>query len=224
MLTIVSLFGRSPFAPLQSHMERVARCVHCLGKLFDALENNDYSALEVLCDKISALEHEADIIKNDIRNHLPKSLYLPIDRTQLLDILSIQDSIADKIEDIAILTTLTPLTVLDSFKSEFKVFLHKNIETFDKVQLIMRELPELVESSFGGIEAAKVCSMIEEVAYREHEVDVIQRVLLKKLFQSEAQLTYMTFSQWGRIFENIAAISNLSEKLAHRIRMVLEIK
>ena len=100
MLTILSLFGRSPFAPFQSHMESVSRCVHCLPPLCEAIEKKDYARVEQISEEISRLEHEADLIKNDIRNHLPKSLFLPIDRSNLLEILSIQDSIADKVEDV----------------------------------------------------------------------------------------------------------------------------
>jgi hypothetical protein len=224
MLTILSLFGRSPFAPLQSHMESVGYCVHRLPDLFQALEQRDYPRLEKLAEEISRLEHDADLIKNDIRNHLPKSLFLPIDRGNLLEILSIQDSIADKVEDVAVLMTLKPLELLPIFKDEFKLFLRKNIETFDEAKLIIKELHELVESSFGGIEAEKVRSMVDEVAYREHEVDLIQRQLLKSVFKAEDQLNYITFHQWQRVIESIASISNYSENLAYRIRMTLELK
>ena len=224
MLTILSLFGRSPFAPLRSHMESVGLCVHRLPELFEALEQKDYPRLEKIAEEISRLEHDADLIKNDIRNHLPKSLFLPIDRSNLLEILSIQDSIADKAEDVAVLMTLKPLELLPIFKQEFKLFLQKNIETFDEAKLIIKELHELVESSFGGIEAEKVRSMVDEVAFREHEVDLIQRQLLKSLFKAEDELTYITFHQWQRMFESIASISNYSENLAYRIRMTLELK
>lgn len=224
MLTILNLFGRSPFAPLLSHMESVAKCVHSLPSLFEALEKKDHDLLEKICENISRLEHDADLIKNDIRNHLPKSLFLPIDRGSLLEILAIQDRIADQAEDVAVLLTLKPLELLPIFYPEFKLFLQKNIDTFDEAYLIVKELHELVESSFGGMEAAKVCSMVDEVAYREHKVDLIQRQLLKNLFKAEDQLNYMTFHLWQRLFEGIAAISNLSENLAYRIRMTLEIK
>ncbi|CUI17903.1 putative phosphate transport regulator [Candidatus Protochlamydia naegleriophila] len=224
MLTILSLFGRSPFAPLQSHMESVGRCVHFLPALCEAIERQDQAQIERIYDEISAIEHQADVIKNDIRNHLPKSLFLPIDRGNLLEILTIQDSIADKVEDVAVIATLKPLEMLPIFKDEFKLFLLKNIETFDGAKLIINELHELVESSFGGIEAEKVRSMVDDVAYREHEVDLIQRRLLKNLFKAEEQLTYITFNQWQRLIENLASISNFAENLAYRVRMTLELK
>jgi uncharacterized protein len=221
---IINLFGRSPFAPLQSHMEKVASCVYLVNDLFASLEKKDYQAVEQIAGKISELEHQADLTKNDIRNHLPRSLFLPIDRGYLLEILSTQDKIADKAEDIAVLSTLKTIEILPTFKEELKDFLNKNIEAFDGVFLIIKEMHELLESSFGGMEAEKVHSMVERVAFKEHEVDVIQRKLLKKLFMAENEMSYSTFHLWQKIFEALAAISNLSENLAFRVRMTLELK
>ena len=222
--TILNLFGRSPFAPLQSHMEKVSSCVHLLTALFQALDECKYEKLEEVAQQIGELEHQADLTKNDIRNHLPKSLFLPIDRGHLLEILSIQDHIADKAEDVAVLATLKPLQLLPTFKAEFMEFLQKNISAFDSALLIVKEMHELLESSFGGTEAEKVSRMIEEVAYKEHEVDLIQRKLLKKLFQADNEMGYSTFHLWQKICIAIADISNLSENLAFRIRMTLEVR
>ena len=103
MLTIARLFGKSPFAPLQTHMKRVANCIEKLTDIFDILPKKDLERIEKLARDLSELEHEADLTKNDIRNHLPKNIFLPIDRSHFLDILSIQDQIADKAEELGIL-------------------------------------------------------------------------------------------------------------------------
>lgn len=224
MLSILNLFGRSPFALLQTHMEKVSSCVHLLVDLFAALKQGDQKLIEKIAGDIAEQEHAADIVKNDIRNHLPKSLFLAMDRSSLLDILSIQDSIADKAEDIAVLATLKPLILLETLQDDFHAFLNKNIETYNRANAVIHELHELLESSFGGIEAEKVRNMIDAIALNEHEVDLIQRKLLKKFFNSEEHFTLSTFHIWQRIFESIGSISNLSEKLAYRLRTTLEIK
>ncbi len=224
MYTILNLFGRSPFAPLQSHMAQVAVCVHLLKDLFEALEKKDFISLDKISQQISEHEHLADLTKNDIRNHLPKSLYLPIDRSQLLEILTVQDNISDRAEDVAVLVNLKNIELLPIFRDEFWAFLIKNIETFDGAHQIIKEMHELLESSFGGNEAEKVKAMVDHVAYCEHEVDLIQRSLLKKIFAAEDQMSFTTFHLWQKIFEAVASLSNLSEKLAYRIRMTLELK
>lgn len=226
MRTILNLFGRSPFAPMLTHMDIVASCVQSLPSLFEALYKKDYASMEKKAEEIAVLEHKADLTKNDIRNNLPKSLFLPIDRSYLLEILALQDSIADKAEDIAVLTTLKPLTIYPPFKDDFDRFLAKNIETFNGAKAIMHELHQLLESSFGGNEAEKVRSMVDEVAFHEHEADLIQRTLLKKLFgiENENEMHFSTFLLWQKVFQAVGDISNLSEKLGYRVRMTLDLK
>src|SRR3990167_1580405 len=158
MRTIARLFGKSPFAPLQTHMNKVT---HCLEKLTQIIA----SPSQKLVDELCRLEHEADITKNDIRNHLPNSVFMPIDRSQFLEILSLQDKIADQAEEIGITFTLKPLS--STFLPFLAEFYQKNLETFISVEKIIREIDQLIESSFGGIEAEKVKTMVEQTARKE---------------------------------------------------------
>lgn len=224
MLTILNLFGRSPFAPLQSHMEKVIACVKMISQLFEAIYQENYEIIDGIAKEISRLEHHADLIKNDIRNHLPRSYYLPIDRSHLLEILSIQDDLADTAEDIAILTTLKNLKVPEGMERDIKSVLEKNLEAFDGTCRIIHELHELLESSFGGREAEKVRALVDEVALKEHQADILHRALFKKLIEKENEISYTTYDLWCKIFQKVANLSNLSEKLANRVRMTLDVK
>ena len=224
MLTIAKLFGKSPFAPLQSHMNKVASCIEKLAAVVASLPNADPAQIEKFVADLCTLEHEADLTKNDIRNHLPRSIFLPIDRPQFLEILAIQDSIADKAEDVGILLTLRPLAPFKNFKEELQSLFQKSSLVFWDAKHIIEEIDELLEASFGGLEAEKVKEMVEQTAYKEHEVDLKQRDLMKQLFSEGTDLSSPDFYLWHKLIEEIAGISNLSEKLANRIRMVLELK
>ncbi len=224
MLTIAKLFGKSPFAPLQSHMNKVASCMEKLSAAFSSLRDAKREQIEKLVTELCTLEHEADLTKNDIRNHLPRSLFLPIDRAQFLEILAIQDSIADRAEDVGILLTLRPLVPFKNFKEEVPALFQKSSLVFWDAKHIIEEIDELLEASFGGIEAEKVKEMVEQTAYKEHEVDLMQRGLMKQLFSSGETLAAPDFYLWHNLIEEIANLSKLSEKLANRIRMVLELK
>jgi hypothetical protein len=205
-------------------MGKVRDCVLKVPALFEAINEGNYNRLAVLAEEISKLEHDADLVKNDIRNHLPNSLFLPIDRRQLLEILSLQDHIADRVEDLSVLLNLKQVAIPPEIQEHLEQFIAINIETFEGACLIVKELHELLESSFGGIEAEKVSAMVQLVAYKEHEADLVQNALLKTLFSLEDQMSYGTFYLWIQATKAIAEISNLSEKLANRIRMTLELK
>ena len=222
MNIIENLFTRSPFTPLQTHMEKVAQCVSKLEDLYEAFSKNDQDKVMAIVQEISELEHSADITKNDIRNNLPRGLFLAINRGNLLEILSLQDTIADKAEDIGVLMTLKKLEPIDNLMDDLKGFLQKNIEAVQQVNSIIRELDELLQSTFGGTEAKRVRQIINDVAYIEHEADLMQHEILKKLYNMDDRLNYASFSLWMNIIRTIAALGDTSEKLANRISMLLE--
>lgn len=224
MLTIARLFGKSPFAPLQSHMNKVANCVEKLTKIFEALAKGKTDKIGHLIADLSQLEHEADLTKNDIRNHLPKSIFMPIDRGHFLEILSLQDSIADTTEDVGMTLDLRPLEAHQIFSEELFVFFVKCTEVFWDAKRIIEEIDELLESSFGGIEAEKVKTMVEETAYKEHKSQKQKHALLKKIFNEGETLSAPAFHHWLSLVEEIGRIAQISEKLSNRIRMVLELK
>jgi len=224
MLTIAKLFGKSPFSPLQNHMKKVGLCVKKLTEIFQEIENKNFDKIEALVTELSKLEHEADLTKNDIRNHLPKSLFLPITQTQFLELLSVQDSIADKSEEIGNLLMLCPRNSLRVFTATFQEFFKKNLETFWDARQIIKEFDELLESSFGGIEAAKVKAMVDQTAYKEHQADVLKTAVRKEFFDLADTLTPSAFYLWTKLIDEVGSISHISEKLANQIGMILELK
>jgi len=109
--SILSLFARSPWGAVQEHMRIVSECVQKLDPLMDAVMAGDYEGTERIASEISDLEHQADQVKNELRDHLPRSIFLPVAREDLVDILSVQDSIADAAEDVGVIVTLRKMEV-----------------------------------------------------------------------------------------------------------------
>ena len=224
MLTIAKLFGKSPFTPLQTHIKKVSSCIDQLPLLFAAIKDEGKKNIKVISKKISKLEHEADLVKNDIRNHLPKSLFMPIGKDSLLGILSLQDSFADKAEDIGILAMLKPLEKYEELKKDFEHFSDQNIKSFYLAKAVIKEFDSLLETSFGGMEAQKVKEMIDNLAYKEHEIDLLQYDLMKKIYDLSDKMHFSSFYHWMALIKEIGSISNISEKLGNRIRMILDLK
>ena len=218
------IFGRSPFVPLQLHLDKVADCVEAVIALLDRIGSGDVENLDEAARSISLLEHKADLVKNDIRNNLPRGLFMAIDRGQLLEMLSLQDSIADQAEDIGILMSLRPAKMLEPIREPFKKYAGANMDAFLKARDVMRELDAVIESGFGGTEASRVDQMVEAVAQAEHEADIMQRDLMKQVLEHENELSTGDFFVWMRLIHEVAGISNLSEKLANRVRMLLTLK
>ena len=223
-LSIAKVFGRSPFIPLQSHMEKVSDCIERLPAIFEAYAKGNVEEVQKMADKISKLEHDADLVKHDIRDSLPKGIFMPVDRAAILQILDIQDSIADCAENVGVVLTFKLAESVEPFKSMFDEFLAKNIEAFQLASQIIGQLDELLETGFGGAEAEKVRQMISAVEKMEHEADVLQRELLRELLRTEGELSYGDFFLWTKVMQQVSKIADRAENLAGTIRTTLVTK
>lgn len=224
MLNIARLFGKSPFAPLQSHIDKVANCIEKLSEITNKIPDISPDEIEHLVKELSKLEHEADISKNDIRNHLPRSLLLQIHKSNFLNILASQDRIADKSEEIGFYLTLCPITSNAGFINGLKELASKSFETFNSAKQIIKEMDTLLESSFGGLEAEKVKTMVEKTSFLEYEAYRLKISLMKVLFSKIEPLTIPSFHQALKLVKGFGELAHLSENLANNIRVLLEIK
>ena len=120
MSTIGKLFGRSPFHLIQRHMDQVAKCIERMGEALEAFAQGSYDDLGPFALEVSSLEHQADQIKDDIRNHLFRRFLMPVDRSRVLEVLSLQDNLADTAEDVCVLLTMRPCTVLPELAGRFR--------------------------------------------------------------------------------------------------------
>lgn len=222
MRSIAKVFGRSPFIPLQMHMEKVAGCIDLVPEILDAYQQHDSERVESLAGKISELEHEADNIKHDIRNSMPRGIFMPVDRTNLLRILNIQDSIANRAENIAVLLTFKQARSFEGFEDMFTGFVTKCLEAFTLARNVIDQLDELLETGFGGIEAQSTMELVEMVALKEYATDLGQRELVRGLLAHEDIVSYGDFFLWTRIIRQVASVADQSEKLAAAVRMTLE--
>jgi len=98
----------------------------------------------------------------------------------------------------------------------------KNVECVQIAQKILKYFDELTLTSFGGKDTELIKELIDDVAFKEHEADEFQSEVLKILFKSEDNLKYTEFFLWVQVLKTLSDLSNYSEKLANRIRMILE--
>lgn len=218
---ILNLFAKSPFEPLQEHLEKVKECLDHIQPLFDALSEKNYKELRVLSKKIMKLEHQADKIKDKIRDNLPGKLFLAVDRRDLLNLLSAQDSISDKVEDLAVVLNLREMVIPDKIKSLLNDLIKKVVEVGYLASSVILELNSLLEASFSGSEAEKVIKMIGKVSTMEWEADKAQLKVVHQLFKMEKELDPVTIFMWMKIFQTLSEIADASEKVTKLLRLFL---
>jgi uncharacterized protein len=217
---IAALFGRSPIRPMQEHMGRVVECVARLGPLFAALEAGDEGRIAALKAEIFTLEGEADGLKNEIRSHLPRSLMLPVDRRDLLDLLSSQDGIADAAQDVAGLVAVRRMTIPEPLAEKFKVFVAANVAAVLQCRDVINELDELLAAGFRGRSVDKVLEMVDELARIESETDGLAMELSAGLFELEGTLEPVSVFFLYELLHLLGSLADQAENVGDRIRLL----
>ena len=220
MRVISALFGKSPFVQLQEHGERVMETVSYLRPLFEALNEGDDAKFSEICASINEAEHQADIVKNNFRGETPKWLLLPVNRRDLLELLSTQDSVADKVQDVAAILVMRPLVILPEMKDRLFEFIDRVIDTCEKSSNIISRLDELLEASFGGQEAKRVLTMIIELGELEHESDETGKKIAQKVFELEIKMDPVSTIMWSRVLAYVGDVANHAENIGNHLRLL----
>ena len=218
---LFKLLRRSPFKPVQEHMRVVAKCVAEFMPLFEALLAKDQNRVNEIADKIDRIESEADTIKNELRLTLPKSIFLPVARTDLLGLISEQDSIADTVENIAGILSTREMEVPEAIRDLLVEFLQRTLDTYDKALKVIEELDDLLEVGFGGRYSSVVTEMVADLKQTEEITDDLAKKLNRALFSIEKQLTPVCVMHWYKLVEEIGEVANHSENVGDRILLFL---
>jgi len=216
-----NLFGKSPFSALQGHMRVVLECVNQMPALFVALASGDHNEVSAVKDIIFEKEEEADRIKNEMRNRLPKSLFMPVDRRDLLEVLQMQDSIADTAQDIAGLLVERPMELPEFMQEPMFTLTHRCVEVCEKSAEIIEELDELLAMGFRGKEASRVEEMVTALNKLEDETDELGLELTRRLFQHEDEIKPVSVMMWYQMIQWVGDLADYAEKVGDRLRLMI---
>ena len=221
MRSILSMFSKSPFKPLGSHMDKVRACVDQIKPLFKALDRRDYDEVGNVSELIVKLEHEADKIKDDIRTHMRQTVFLPVDKKDFMHLLSAQDDISDAVEDLAVLLRIKNLDTPESIKEPLSELVNHVVKTAYKGYDLIQELEALLESSFGGAEADKVDKATQVLGTLEWEADRKQFQLAQKLFSLGNQIDAADLFLWNEVIKKLGAVADKTEQIGKTLRIFL---
>ncbi len=215
------IFGSSPVTPLQKHIDIVVLCVEQLIPYFKCVINSDWDQAAITQAKIVQLKHDADEIKNQLRLHLPASLFMPIDRRDVLEVLEMQDHIANKAKDISVLTLGRKMSLPESISDGYMALLKRCFDATRQAQVAINELDELVVTGFRGDEAIRVQKMIEELHVIEDETDDIQTMLRTDLYKIEQELPPIDVIFLYKLIEWTGGLADSAQSTGNRLQLML---
>ncbi len=218
---IDGLFGKSPISPLQQHMTSVHSCISLLKSFMIAIDKQEWKSAQEIRKEIGHKEGEADVLKKKLRAKLPSTFMMPFSRRDLLDLLLIQDSIANTTKDVAGLIINRKMTLPKAISVDVIELTDVCIQTSAAALKAVNELDELMETAFGNRERKVVSSIIDDVNELESKSDKIQHEIRTKLFPIEKDYLPVDVMFYYRAIEWLGELADSAQKVGSRLEVLL---
>jgi predicted phosphate transport protein (TIGR00153 family) len=215
------IFGSSPVSPLQKHMSKVYTCASELIPLFNAVINEEWDEVVTSQKYISGLEQEADVLKKELRLNLPKGLFMPVSRQDLLEVLLMQDRIANKTKDIAGTIVGRHMSLPEIIHEDYIRFVTRCVAACKQAKKAINELDELVETGFSGQEIQIVTDMITKLDNIESDTDNLQSAIRSKIFEVENDMPPIEVMFLYKIIEATGEVADKSQGVGSRLQLML---
>jgi hypothetical protein len=218
---IDGMFGKSPISPLQQHMTSAHSCIELLNDLMLAMKNHEWDTAELIRTNISKREQQADVLKKKLRLSLPSTFMMPFSRRDLLDLLLIQDSIANISKDVSGLMCNRQMTFPDEILDDVIELTKVCVKTSAKALKAINELDELLETAFGKRERKVVSNIIKQINSLESKSDTAQHTIRAKLFPLESSLPPIDVVFYYRAIEWLGELADSAQKVGSRLEILL---
>ncbi len=218
---LANIFGSSPVMPLERHVGLAYKCTKQIIGFFEAVIANDWETAKSIRGEIERLEHEADDLKKEIRLGLPKSLFMPVPREDLLELLLVQDKMANRTKDVSGIVLGRTLQIPPEIAGEFLEFVRRAVDAAKQARKSVRELDELFTSGFRGAEVTLVSELIEELDRLETDTDDREAALRASLFAVESGLEPVNVMFLYTVIGLVGEIADMAERVGRRLELLL---
>jgi predicted phosphate transport protein (TIGR00153 family) len=177
-----SLFYESPFVKLKKHADKVKECAWMFKRAAQCYVEQDCEEFDKLTEDVAMMESQADWLKRNLRNHLPRGIFMPMDKFIFLDCLREQDHVLDDVEEALYWLSFNPMAgIPEELVGDF-------LHLIDAVIPAIEKLPEMSEQAIVYFRNSteenrnKLKSIIRYVYQAEKEADHLEHELKKKAF------------------------------------------
>jgi len=215
------LFGKSPIGPLQEHMQLAEEAASFLPQLVQASIDADWQRAGEIQKLVRKAEGDADNLKRKIRQNLPRSLFLPVPRGDLLELVTCQDKVANISQDIAVLIVGRKMQFPEKVQTPLQEFLDACLLAVNQCLCVVQELDELLEVGFTGREVKRVEKMLKELDRTEARCDKSAARVRQLLFKIEQDLPPIDVMFIYRVVEFISTLADTAENVGDRLQIII---
>ena len=220
MQSIIQLFGESPFKHMVDHVRKIHQCVELIRPIAEAILAGETEKLRSLQDDMSRTEYEADQLKDEIRQNLPRRFFLPVNRDDILSFVRQLDRMADDAEDFAVVSTFRKLDIPAELRPDFMALVDKVVQVSEMLLDVAEDLAKLQKESFEGPEAERVMEKIQQVCHMEWESDKLSRRCARHYY-SASTMDAVTIILLEKLCKALTGIADHAENVGKNLRLMI---
>ncbi len=218
--TIMNLFAKSPFKPLNEHAEKVRLTVLKMDEDVRAYVDGDVARVDGLYRDISSLEHDADKVKHYIRENLPSSVMMAVDRTDILSYLKQQDDIANSAEFVAELLTMKMVSMPPDVKNAIVKLEDAVLLTVEEHVSAANKIITMLDTAFSSGKGREVQEVINKVDTQKHNADVLGLEAMKLIYAHEKELGPVGVYHLIEVVKELDWVAEHAESSSNRLRLM----
>ena len=152
---------------------------------------------------------------------LPRGLFMPVERTDLLELVTQQDKIANKAKDIAGRVIGREMIIPKEIQEDFLAYVTRCVDATKQASKAINELEELLETGFKGREVTLVEKMLVELDAIEQDTDEMQIRIRRQLRKLESELNPVDVMFLYKIIEWVGELADIAERVGSRLELML---
>jgi len=217
---ISDLIKKSPFGPIQNHMEKSKASANELLIFLKAAVDTDWGKATQSRKIIVDLEHEADTLKAEVRSLVPKSIFLSVPREDVLELVKRADEIPNTAKDISGLMIGRRMEIPSQISSTFLQFSEEATEICNVAADAINHIDELFQFAFSSNAAEEMQKLIRQLDALEDQSDESEITLRAELFSIEKNLPPVDVIFLYNVINKIGALADRAEQVGHRISLI----
>jgi predicted phosphate transport protein (TIGR00153 family) len=209
----------SPFDGLQEHVEKVKECAWVFQQAIECHVSSKCKTFEDFRQEVTKLESEADTIKQNIREHLPKGTRLFVDRFKIFRYLREQDQVLDAMEDVLDwISYRSEPGIPEALEKDFFLLLDSVVGPVEDLNRMVLEARKYF-AKFSEKQRVLVKDIVRDIRKKEHEADKVEDLVKKKILNMK--IDPVTVFHLFRLVETIGAIADHAENAGDMMRSMI---
>ena len=217
---ISDVISTSPLALLERHAGVCVDCVERLPLYFAEAQASRWGRAAEIREEICRFEGLADELKEDVRSNLPRGLWMSVSRADLLELVRVQDKMANGVKDISGICMGRQLAFPAPLTGNVLEYIDVVVQVSKTVLKMISATRELSRSAFGSRQANVILDFVSQIERDERRSDELQATLRAELMTHETKISAVDAIFLYQIISLIGEIADDAEKVAHRAQVI----